>query len=530
MGVLAALLLWAVRIYLLLSHQEVGDVHVYLHGGTLIWVVLSLAKVWIEIRKQEVPQEPSRPQTVVEIREVPVRDEARVQALERKIVRLEGELAQISAEAESLRSANLSLATSRAMLDEENTKLQTLERKKSDLLANVSHDLRTPLVSVRGYVELIVHETLGTINTQQRDGLQIVLRNLDRLVCMIENLLEYSTLSQGHVKLKMESFSLSQMARDVADLARRQAPEKKLDIQFRYESPDGGDSSSAMHVVGDRVKIHQVLSNLVGNAVKFTQDEGKVRLYLRTATDQEIEAVEESILAVHNASRIEPSPANGSWVMCRVLDTGCGIAPEDLEHVFDRHFKVRTNPNGGSGLGLAITDEIVRHHGGAIEVSSELGKGTSFTLWLPIGTERVVSTSMMKISRQRTGVLVVDDEPDICEFAELVLVGEGHQVSLAHNEEQMWQRIQHSAPQVILLDYTLPGRNGLEVLQKLKSDARTTDIPVLMISGMSGAIRDECLRAGALDFLDKPFALDRLVGAVEGALSPQVEPEVRSSL
>ena len=235
-----------------------------------------------------------------------------------------------------------------------NQELRRLDTMKSDLLANVSHELQTPLVSIRGYTEMIHKGRLGPVNEEQKKGLGLALTNIDRLIAMIDNLLAFARRDRQTGTTHPTVFPLAAAIDETLALLRDKIEAKSLKVARRYDAPD-------LAVRADRDQILQVLLNLLSNAVKFNRDGGSIEVAAR---------------------RGKPG-----FAVVQVRDTGIGIAPEDLERVFERFYRVADPQAEGTGIGLAIVRNILRLHGCAIHASSVQGEGTTFTFSLPVPEE-----------------------------------------------------------------------------------------------------------------------------------------------
>jgi signal transduction histidine kinase len=255
--------------------------------------------------------------------------------------------------AAELRAANEELRTRGEELDRLNRELRRLDEMKSNLLGNVSHELQTPLVSIRGYTEMTLKERLGPITEEQRYGLGLSLKNIDRLIAMIDNLVNFARKEQEIGPLELSRFPLLPLIEEAAELVRATREERR--IELRLDAPPG-----AWLVEGDRDKILQVFLNLLSNAIKFNREAGRIEVLVR---------------------RGQPG-----FVSVSVRDTGIGIPDKDLPLVFDRHYRVAPQGEGrraGSGIGLSIVRDVLRQHGCTISVSSAEGQGTEFTFTLP---------------------------------------------------------------------------------------------------------------------------------------------------
>ena len=237
-------------------------------------------------------------------------------------------------------------------LQESNTRLQELDRQKTAFVSDVSHELRTPLTSIKGYVDYLLEGIAGELTAPQRDFLTRVKGNTDRLVRLINDLLDLARIEAGRVEFRPVRLSMGELATDVIEGLRPVAVEKGVELGL--DLPD-----TAGFVRADRDKCYQVLLNLTHNAVKFTPPGGSVRV------------------------QVELQPDGKVWTV--VQDTGEGIPPEELERIFDKFHQVSQaqTQTKGSGLGLAIAKTLVQLHGGTIWVRSELGKGSAFGVVLP---------------------------------------------------------------------------------------------------------------------------------------------------
>jgi len=244
-----------------------------------------------------------------------------------------------------------------------NAELRTLDGMKSDLLANVSHELQTPLVSVRGYTEMILKERLGSINDEQKKGLTLSLKNIDRLIAMIDNLLAFARVDRESGELKLSSFPVAGVADEALAVLKEKIEAKGLRVTRHVDDP-------ALTVRADRDKILQVFLNLIGNAVKFSRERGSIEVV---------------------AARGKPG-----FVLVQVCDTGIGIPKEDLERVFDRFYQAGEGAERrkeGTGIGLAIVRNILQLHGCVVHATSELGQGTVVSFTLPLAEEKTAALS-----------------------------------------------------------------------------------------------------------------------------------------
>jgi signal transduction histidine kinase/DNA-binding response OmpR family regulator len=393
--------------------------------------------------------------------------------------------------AERLKENVAKLEESNRRLAALNEELKELDRMKSDLLANVSHELRTPLTAIKGYTDYMLDRKLGPVTEKQDKGLLVVQKNLERLSRTINALLDFSRMDMGRITLNIQPFGLQQLVEQIRGALGSEVEKKGL--EFRTEIP-----ADLPPVLADREKISQVLENLVVNAVKFTPPGGSV---------------------VVGATRLagDTHPA----VEIRVADTGIGIPPSQLGTVFNRFHQVdgsTTRKFGGVGLGLAIVKSILDAHGTTIRAQSEEGQGACFSFTLPL-REKVEAPSPPPPRgpvQSGTTVLVVDDDPELRRVVGMDLRGEGLEVWTAETAEE-GARLAQKRPSLILLDLLLPDRSGLDLLEALKKDPVTRDIPVLVVSIAHEDVK--ALALGAAECLLKPVDRNVLVATARKVLA-----------
>jgi len=246
---------------------------------------------------------------------------------------------------------------------EDITEAKKIERMKSDFVNLVSHEFRTPLTSIRGFVQLILDGKVGSISPVQERSLTRVLRQARRLEALINDLLDVSRIESGRIEMKQEVVSLVDVATQRIEELKPQADERKITVELI--EPD-----SLPNVMGDSERIGQVFTNLIGNAIKFTPEGSNVTVKLRP---------------------------EGTYILVQVIDTGPGIPIDKQEKIFDKFYQlseVQTRQQGGSGLGLSIVKSIVESHGGRVWVRSQEGKGSDFRFILPIAGVTTTSKSI----------------------------------------------------------------------------------------------------------------------------------------
>lgn len=353
---------------------------------------------------------------------------------------------------ENLQISLEEVTRARERLFEVNEELKTLDEMKTNLLSNVSHELRTPLVAVMGYTDMIYNGKVGPVTDTQKEYLSISLRNIERLVTLIENLLDFSRLHRGTEKLVFDTFDLQDCARTSMEIVRPVAESRE--ISLKVEGPD-----EPVLVDGDRGKIGQIFNNLLSNAVKFNHHGGEVKVELRMSEDS-VEAI--------------------------VSDTGIGIPPEALDRVFTRFYQYdgsSTRKYGGTGIGLAIAQDIARLHGSRITVASEVNKGTTFRFTLPLKKTRRTSDldEAAPPLVPQTGLLVelVTQDRGLCTQVRALLDGEGMDTVIAGAVTHALSLARKYKPDCVVIDLD-DGCVGDDVVQAFLDDDGAHDRPIVI--------------------------------------------------
>lgn len=385
---------------------------------------------------------------------------------------------------------NEKLARQRDELDSLYHQLQEATGSKLTFFTNVSHDLRTPLTLIAAPVSQL--SEAKNLTPEQHDLLQLANKNVKRLQRLINQILDIRKYDSGQLKLNLVNINLSESLREwVAPFANLAAHRH---IKFHTDIPQKPEIVTAIDVE----KCERILFNLLSNAFKFTPENGSISISL-SADDM-------------NAT-------------ITVTDTGMGIPADELANIFNRFFKTdRINPNG-SGIGLALSKVFIDMHGGSIDVASNEGSGSSFSVHLPL---RVVDTSSdpqtanihsqadiseieplddenFKVADDAKTILIIDDNKDICTLVKSIL-GDSYTV-LAANSGAQGIRLAHKLiPNLIICDVMMPGMDGYQVCKSLKGDSLTSHIPVLLLTACSqDEQRVEGYDCGADAFMTKPF-------------------------
>lgn len=388
------------------------------------------------------------------------RVQALTESLEHQNRELESQKKELSAQADELGEQNVELEMQKRELDEAN-------RLKSAFLSNMSHELRTPLNSVIALSGVLSRRLATTIPEAEYGYLEVIGRNGRHLLALINDLLDLSRIEAGREETHEESFSLHELVSEVVAVLEHQAGEKHLRLV--------SDVDPALPPLrSDRLKCLHILQNLVGNAVKFTET-GEVRI----------------------SARLE-----GEAVQVAVADTGIGIAARDLPHIFDEFRQADSGAArkyGGTGLGLAIARKYATLLRGKISVHSTPGKGSTFTLELPLtmgGKDighlpaepvkvripaRSADASLPRAAGGR-GILVVEDnEVAVIQITD-ILTGQGHAVRVARNGREALAQIEQDLPAAVILDLMMPEVDGFQVLRAIRGTEKTVGLPVLILT------------------------------------------------
>lgn len=396
----------------------------------------------------------------------------------------------------------------RHQLDFQNKELQDLDRLKTRFFSNISHELRTPLTLILGPVENLLSRG-ESLEPKVHESLLLIHRNTLRLLKLINDLLDLTRLDQGGEILRKKEIPLESFVKGIVESVRHLGLAKQLRMRVK----DGCVEDIA---VADPARLEKVLLNLLTNAIKYTPTGGTITAgWENSATETTIE----------------------------VADTGVGIPAEDLPRIFDRFHQVRSNAANqtqGVGIGLSLAKELVEHHGGTLEVESQVGVGTTFRIRLPLTAESRVEdapaaepvaaieepfekafrsadrswrsynenadVALPQLGRGKDVVLVADDEPDMRHYIVSILA-EDHRVIQTQHGGNVSALVAEHDPALVLLDWMMPAKDGLQVCRELRADARHRDLKIVLLTArIDEKSKLDALQSGADDFLTKPFS------------------------
>jgi len=370
---------------------------------------------------------------------------------------LEAQRRELSVLANELSEQNIELEMQKKQLDESN-------RLKTSFLSNMSHELRTPLNSVIALSGVLNRRLSGKIGDEEYSYLNVIERNGKQLLLLINDILDLSRIEAGHENVEINRFNVRELIDEVVELIESQATQKNIHLHYLK----GNDLTP---IQSDYIKCRHILQNLVSNAVKFTEKGG---------VEIRVEEIDECI-------RIS------------VSDSGIGIDQHQIPHIFDE-FRQADGSNsrkyGGTGLGLAIAKKYAEMLGGKIEVESIRGKGSKFTLNLPIQYRSVlenIENYVDQLKAVRSGIiqemnaigktiLVVEDTEAIIIQMKDILAQQGYKILVARNGSEALELIEHQIPDAMILDLMMPEVDGFEVLKRIRNLEKTEKLPVIILT------------------------------------------------
>ena len=354
----------------------------------------------------------------------------------------------------------------------------------------------------------------GKINQQQEKAIKTIERSGSHLLELINDILDVAKIESGQLELDCSPTAITPLCLSSLAFVKQMAFKKQ--IQLKTEIP-----TNLPLVMLDERRIRQLLINLLNNAVKFTPESGCIILsvnYVKSSADQ-------SVLS-------DSSPQN--YIHFGVKDTGIGIAPENLDKLFQPFIQIDSALNRqyqGSGLGLTLVKRIVDLHGGHVSVTSKVGQGSCFTVKLPVNpaqdddldspvsSQFFTETFLSSETIAPLILLVEDNEANISTLSNY-LRAKGYRILLARNGEEAVTLTEFEEPDLILMDIQMPEMDGLEAITIIRQKLQLTKIPIIALTALAMAgDRERCLAAGATDYLSKPIKLKRLVAAIQQQLA-----------
>ena len=380
-------------------------------------------------------------------------------------------------------------------------------KAKLQFFTNISHELRTPLTLIADPVNYIIHD--DNLNSQQRSMLQIVQRNVLVLTQLVSEILDFRKVQNGKMELRLSDFNLAESMKQWIMLFSASAQKKHITISM--------DAPDTIMLRADQDKIERICYNLLSNALKYTSEGGEISLMAKE---------------------------EGGRVMISVADNGCGISSDELPYIFDRFYQAK-NAGRGTGIGLAIVKAFTELHHGEVSATSIEGKGSTFTIHIPVRQKgEVTNQSTEKIEQlvepssaeevpnqarhideliqpyqtDKPEVLIIDDNIDIRTYLRSVL-SEKYNVSEAADGKVGLELARKIVPDIVLSDIMMPVMDGLAFCQQLKTDKAISHIPVILLTARSlDEQRAEGYEHGADAYLSKPFSLRLLLSRIDNLI------------
>jgi len=376
--------------------------------------------------------------------------------------------------------------------------LERASKFKDQFLSTMSHELRTPLNAVLGFSDLLTEERYGTLNDRQRRYLNHIRNGGRHLLKLINDILDLSKIEAGRLQLAIETVRLDTSFGEAIDTLNPLASQKSQTL-VRHPAP-------GLSVRADSTRLKQILINLLANAVKFTPEGGKIELAARR---------------------------QGESVRIEVRDSGPGIAPEEQKRIFEAFYRIiqKGKTAEGTGLGLAITQRLVELHGGTLGIESQLGVGTCFYFTLPIAQSveaRDEGGPPKAVGGPAPLILVIEDDGPAASLLETQLSSAGYNVRLCDDPGRAVETVAALQPAAVTVDIIMKPVNGWEVLAQLKTDPRTSHIPVIVVTIVDQQSTGALL--GADEYIVKPVEKQALLDAVDRCVRRAGQTSHRSVL
>jgi CheY-like chemotaxis protein len=361
--------------------------------------------------------------------------------------------------------------------------IQEANQVKSRFLANMSHELRTPLNAIIGFSQVLAAGDFGPLNDRQARYVGHIENSGGRLLDLINDILDLAKVEAGLLEMRPERLELAQLMISGRSEIERLAAAKGVNLVY--------DLAPGVWVWTEPRRLQQVVVNLLTNAVKFTPPGGRVSL---------------------------ATAAVGAEAQVTVADTGIGIAREEQERIFDEFVQAdddSAREQKGTGLGLSLSRRLTELMEGTLTVESEVGKGSKFTVALPLSDSD-------RVSNDGPLVLVVEDEVSSTELLEVILLDAGYRVTSVGSVAEAFEAVRREPPRVVLLDIALPGPDGWTFLRELKAKQGTREIPVVAVTALDAPL--SALRPNLAGFFTKPVGRDTLLELLADLTGTPEEP------
>jgi PAS domain S-box-containing protein len=396
-----------------------------------------------------------------------------------------------------------------AELNKTNAELERANRTKDEFLATMSHELRTPLNSILGLSESLLEQRRGLLNNNQQKSLELIESSGRHLLELINDILDLSKIEAGMFDFYPQLISLDEFCRSCLAFVKAQALKKSITITYIPEL-------FVFQILADPRRLKQILINLLINAVKFTPESGSVILRVNAYPEHDL-------------------------IQFSVIDNGIGIAPEDLQRLFQPFVQVDSSLSRqyeGTGLGLALVQKLTDLHGGSVKVESEVGKGSRFTINLPYKQNEIAMLQSvhsgpalpvseqakkievsLKVAEPHGTILLAEDNLSSILTVSEYLESHEYRVVVAHDGLEAIEKAEEINPDIILMDVQMPAVNGLEAIARLRENPRFASTLIIALTALAmPGDKERCLLAGANQYMSKPVSLKSLKGIIESFL------------
>ena len=388
-----------------------------------------------------------------------------------------------------------------------------LDQMKLNFFTHISHEFRTPLTLILGPVAKILDAGDQLSAGKRRFYRTVIARNAKRLQNLIAQVMDLQKLEKGDLALEPAALEVRRFVENIVESFAFLAESRQIDLRVRC-------GLAELPAFLDADKVEKIIYNLISNALNYTQSGGRVIVEIDRISRQKD-------LQKRLSKRLKYGRLNGDWIRIAVADTGAGIAAKHLDHIFERFYRgdhESTFGRSGSGVGLALSKQFAELHGGTLSVESEPGKGSTFTLLLPVGEVAAVADRVVESAVDRalvppnesvpTGdkplILIIEDDPDMRLYIAHEL-SPNYAVTSAANGRQGIACAVETIPDLIICDVIMPEMSGFEVCRSLKCDQRTGHIPIILLTARTEeAAHMQGLQEGADDYIKKPFDAELL--------------------
>ena len=385
-------------------------------------------------------------------------------------------------------------------------KIHEVDELKFKFFTNISHEFKTPLTLILTPLEKLMK---SSVSEEQKATMSIMHKNAKNLLNMVNEILDFRKFDQNKMTLNISRGNIIEFTKEICQSFSALAGEKSIKLTFTTYLQE-------LQMEFDKEKMHKIISNLISNAFKYTED-GQIDVSI-------------------GISELLQTDTPTKQLCLKVSDTGVGIEKEYLEKIFERFFrieKVEKNNQSGTGVGLHLASEYVKLQGGEIQVESTEGKGSTFTILLPIqnstykelSNQDIIHSGEISISEIKEGaeldlksaqrahlplLLIVDDNEDFCEFITSLFIDD-YRTVIANDGEEGYSIVLDQLPDIILCDVMMPKMDGYEFCRHVKGDIRTSHIPIILLTAKSSEeSKYSGIEAGADDYISKPFNIDML--------------------